>query len=138
MCIITVKSLTNFERQQTIFSPFAINVYVFHCDWFVWVGISASMGRGPGPMPFLAPMVISDQWIKNLAKSVSQPIRDESDDITSGWAYYLMQDITTTPKPLCLLLFKNLLRNMGLTTVKAVLCLDLDKQALAYYPSKLD
>ena len=51
---------------------------------------------------------------------MSQPIRDERDNITSGWVPYLMQDITTPPQSICLLLFINLLGNMGSTTVKAV------------------
>ena len=34
----------------------------------------------PGPTP----MVISNQWIQNLAQCVSQPIRNESDDVMSG------------------------------------------------------
>ena len=31
---------------------------------------------------------------------MSQPIRNKSDDIMSSWVHYLMQDITTPPKPL--------------------------------------
>ena len=46
--------------------------------------MSASTGRGLGPVPFHVPMVISDQLISNRAKCVSQPIRDESDDVMSG------------------------------------------------------
>ena len=62
---------------------------------------------------------------------MSQPIRSESDDLMSGCMLHLMQDITTPPQPVTLLLLHNQLGYMGPAIVKPVFCLELDPRARA-------
>ena len=80
-----------------------------------------------GPRPHTSPahkIAWESLEIQMLGPWVSSLIRSESDDVMSGWVWYLMQDITTPPYKF--LLEHNLLGNMGLTIVKPVPCLDLD------------
>ena len=51
---------------------------------------------------------------------MTQLIRSESNDLMSGCVSHLMQDITTSPQPVTLLLLYNLLGYMGPTIVKPV------------------
>ena len=79
--------------------------------------------RGSRPHALLSPWLSVTSKFKDSVLCVSQPIRDESDDIMSGWVQYLMQAIITPPQSVCLLSLHNLLWNMGSITVKAVPCL---------------
>ena len=95
------------------------------CDWIEWVLVLVRAQA----MPLHKPYTIK---IQNKIQCVSQPIREEINDITSGWVHYLMYGITTPPQSICLLLSYNPLGNMGPAIVKAVCCLDLDPCARAH------
>ena len=64
---------------------------------------------------------------------MSKPIRSESNDLMSGCVPHLMQDITTPPQHVTLLLLYNLLGYMGPTIVKPVHCIELDPWARALW-----
>ena len=60
---------------------------------------------------------------------MSQPIRSESDDLTSGCVPYLVLGITIPIHPVLVLLLINLLGYKGPTIVKPVLYLELGPRA---------
>ena len=84
------------------------------------LGVSACTCKhlSPAPQNRLASLKVQ------IVPSMSQPIRYGSDDLMSGWAPYLMLDITTLPPLVLMLLLTNLLRYRGPTIVKPVFYLE--------------
>ena len=72
-----------------------------------------------------------------MESSMSQPIRSESDDLMSGWALYLMLDITTAPH-CTYVAFNQSAWIQGPTIAKPVPCLEPSQWTWALDGSRQD